>query len=83
MQRAAEIKTLHDRCHHAGYNPWLFPCNICQCDWQYSIIGIRCIFNIAAMSDFRIIKLIIKEDAGSLVFDHPNEAACYIYLQAK
>lgn len=36
-------------------------------------------FTMAAIGDFMVIQLLLKEDMDSLVLDHPSEAGCYIY----
>lgn len=39
------------------------------------------LFIVAAIGDFMIIHLLIKEDMNSYVQDHPSEAGCYIYRE--
>lgn len=36
-------------------------------------------FTMAALGDFMIINLLIKENMNSFVLDHPSEAGCFIY----
>lgn len=61
----------------------LFPALVAIVIGNLPLLIFGTFFTIAAMGDFMIIQLIIKEDSHSLVLDHPNEAGCYIYRQNK
>lgn len=45
------------------------------------LLAFAIFFTVAAMGDFMIVQLMMKEDNGSLIIDHPSEAGYYVYVK--
>lgn len=45
------------------------------------LLAFSIFFTVAAVGDFMIVQLMLKEDNDSLIIDHPSEAGYYVYLK--